>query len=175
MPRQIVSIILTIWPKREADFLLENDETAEEKITPAPSSKGSIHRRTNAHLRQTKVILTAVIILFGAFTTLALNGVGSNAYESQTEGVVIDFGSYNTTWTDADYNQFSNCKGALLTFMACTRIRTIHNRRRNPHRGPTASAMNETTTWGLWTVAKGTKAAFTKSASYSIKASPTTQ
>jgi len=148
--------------------LLENDETAEEKITPAPSSKGSIHRRTNAHLRQTKVILTAVIILFGAFTTLALNGVGSNAYESQTEGVVIDFGSYNTTWTDADYNQYSTAS-ALLTY-ACTENSYTFTIADGILTEVNGISNNETTTWGLWTVAKGTTA-FTKISDYSIKAS----
>ena len=50
-----------------------------------------------------KVIVTAVIILIGIFATVSLNGVGSNAQQYRSQGIVVDFGDYLTMWTDADF------------------------------------------------------------------------
>ena len=51
-----------------------------------------------------KVIITVLIIVIGTFTTIGLNGVGSNATMYRSQGILVDFGHYNTMWTDADLN-----------------------------------------------------------------------
>ena len=43
---------------------------------------------------RTKVIITVAIILIGAFATIAFNGLGSNATQYRSEGIVVDFGDY---------------------------------------------------------------------------------
>ncbi len=122
---------------------------------------------------KTKVILTVIVICIGGVLTILLNGVGSNATQYQSEGVVIDFGSYETVWTDISFTETSD-PVELLT-IACdsnygtapvftdgvlTSIKTSDKEVTN----------NSTHTWGLWYVEKG-KFDFVKSDSYSIKAS----
>jgi len=104
-------------------------------------------------ITQLKVILTIVVIVSGAFITLAVSGLGSNAYQSQTEGVVLDFGDYNTVWTDADYNDVSSALELLeyacdandytytLSDGVLTEVNGVYN--------------TDMSTWGLWYVAKG--------------------
>lgn len=145
----------------------ENEETVAGGRNTAPSSTRPLRQQSHAHLRQTKVILSVIIILCGAFATLALSGVGSNAYESQTEGVVIDFGSYDTTWTDADFNQYPTAS-ALLAY-ACTENTYSCTFTDGVLTEVNGVSNSDTATWGLWTVAKGTTS-FTKASDYSLKA-----
>lgn len=49
-----------------------------------------------------KVAITVVLLLAGAVVTVAMNGVGSNATQYRSEGILVDFGDYLTLWTDAD-------------------------------------------------------------------------
>lgn len=122
---------------------------------------------------KTKVILTLVILLIGGTLTLVMNGVGSNASQYQSEGVVIDFGDYKTVWTDINFSQTSDPVELLNT--ACdTNYGTAP--------GITDGVLTSITTdegvvsndsthsWGLWYVEKG-KYDFVKSDTYSIKAS----
>lgn len=104
-------------------------------------------------ITQLKVILTIAVIISGAFITLAVSGLGSNAYQSQTEGIVLDFGDYNTVWTDADYNDVSSaldlleyaCDANDYTYTlddgVLIEVNGIYN--------------TEIAAWGLWYVAKG--------------------
>lgn len=116
-----------------------------------------------------KVFLTVIIVLSGIFVTFAMNGVGSNAYQSQTEGIVLDFGNYDTVWTDADYNEVSSAidlleyacdeNGYSYTFNEegiLTEVNGISN--------------SDTVMWTLWYVTKGSTE-FTESENYSIDAS----
>jgi iron complex transport system substrate-binding protein len=58
---------------------------------------------TNA--TRTKVILTLAIIVICFIATVACNGLGSNATQYKSEGILVDFGDYNTAWTNADLNK----------------------------------------------------------------------
>ncbi len=51
-----------------------------------------------------KVAITIAIIVVGAIAAVAFNGLGSNATQYKSEGIVVDFGDYNTIWADADLN-----------------------------------------------------------------------
>ena len=52
---------------------------------------------------KTKAIITVAIIIIGAIATVAFNGLGSNATQYRSEGIVVDFGDYYTIWTNADF------------------------------------------------------------------------
>lgn len=58
---------------------------------------------SQSNAMRTKVIITVVIILIGIIATVALNGVGSNATQYRSQGIVVDYGDYQTMWTDADF------------------------------------------------------------------------
>ena len=60
-----------------------------------------------------KAIITILVILIGALATIGLNGVGSNATMYRSQGILMDFGDYNTMWTDADLKS-NNDPVALL-------------------------------------------------------------
>ena len=49
-----------------------------------------------------KVLITVALLVAGALVTIAMNGVGSNATQYRSEGILVDFGEYLTLWTDAD-------------------------------------------------------------------------
>jgi iron complex transport system substrate-binding protein len=53
---------------------------------------------------RTKILITVAIILIAAVATVALNGLGSNATQYRSQGIVVDFGEYTTIWSDADFN-----------------------------------------------------------------------
>ena len=120
-----------------------------------------------------KVILTALIILAGVGFTFLLNGVGSNATQYQSEGIVIDFGEYNTVWTNISFSETDNPMELLeiacdshygtvpgLTDGVLTSIETDKGTISN----------DSTHSWGLWYVAPGSFD-FVKSDTYDIKAS----
>lgn len=120
-----------------------------------------------------KVILTVAIIVIGGFGTLLLNGVGSNATQYQSEGVIIDFGNYSTVWTDISFKEESDpCE--LLKIACNTQYSTdpiftdgiltaIDN-------GEEVIANDSDHKWGLWYVENG-KYDFVQSDSYNIDAS----
>ena len=120
-----------------------------------------------------KVILSVAIILIGTCLTFAMNGVGSNATQYQSEGVVIDYGDYNTVWTDISFKETDDpvelLKTACSTHYSNAPIMTdgiltaIDN-------GEEVIANDSTHKWGLWYVEKG-KYDFTESTDYNIKAS----
>ncbi len=131
--------------------------------TEKKSSDGS------SKITHMKVILTVAIILSGALVTLAVNGLGSDAYQSQTEGVVIDFGDYNTVWTDADYNDVSSAIG-LLEY-ACKANGYTYTLNSDGILIEVNGISNTgTCTWSLWYVAEGSTE-YTKTGNYSIDAS----
>jgi iron complex transport system substrate-binding protein len=151
---KFVSIdIFTISKKKE------NDRLNVENKTPKKMAK----------VTRLKVILTIVIILSGTLITFAVNGLGSDAYQSQTEGVVIDFGDYETVWTDADYNEVSSALG-LLEY-ACEHNNYTYTFDDNGFLIEVNGVLNtDTTTWGLWYVVKGS-INLTEANNYSINAS----
>ncbi len=120
-----------------------------------------------------KVMLTVFLILFGSCLTLLMNGVGSNATQYQSEGVVIDYGDYNTVWTDVSFNETNN-PVELLNIACATHysnspimtdgvLTAIDN-------GEEIIANDATHKWGLWYVEKG-KYDFKESSDYNINAS----
>ncbi len=66
-------------------------------------------------MMKTKVVLTVAVILIGMIGTIALNGVGSNATQYRSDGIVIDFGDYLTIWTDAGTGSVKDPVGLLET------------------------------------------------------------
>ena len=122
---------------------------------------------------KTKVIITAIILLAGTVCLLVFNGLGSNASQYQSEGIVIDFGNYNTVWTDADYNITSDpvellknaCDENFKTSPTFTdgKLTSIDN-------GTEIISNDATHKWGLWYVEKGNYD-FTESPDYGIDAS----
>ncbi len=59
----------------------------------------------SSKLTRMKVMITAAIILLGALGTLVLYGIGSNATQYQSSGIVLDFGDHKTVWTDIEYSE----------------------------------------------------------------------
>ena len=120
-----------------------------------------------------KVILTAVLITAGAVMTLAFNGVGSNATQYQSEGIVIDYGDYTTVWTSVSFKECDDpvellsiaCDSHYSTAPVFTdgKLTAIDN-------GEEVVANDATHEWGLWYVQKGGYD-FIRSDSYGIKAS----
>ena len=51
-----------------------------------------------------KVTVTVIILVLAAVVTIAMNGVGSNVTQYRSQGIVVDFGEYETIWADADFN-----------------------------------------------------------------------
>ncbi len=120
-----------------------------------------------------KVILTVAIILIGTIATILLNGVGSNATQYQSEGIVIDYGNYKTVWTDISFNDSDDPK-ELLEIACDTQYSTApaftDGILTSIDTGSEVISNDATHTWGLWYVKKG-GFDFVKSDSYDIKAS----
>lgn len=116
---------------------------------------------------KTKVILTLAILLVGTLLTVCLNGVGTNSTQYQSEGIIIDFGDYDTVWSDADYNVVSDPVGLLE--LACDSHKYTHT----IEEGTVIEIGGVTNTtdhsWGLWYVSRGALD-FVKADSYSINA-----
>ena len=116
---------------------------------------------------KTKVILTLAILLVGTLLTVCLHGVGTHSTQYQSEGIVIDFGDYETVWSDADYNVVSDPIGLLE--VACD----SHSYTYTLDGGNVVeiAGVSNTSdhTWGLWYVSHGALD-FVKSDSYSINA-----
>ena len=62
---------------------------------------------------RTKTMMTVAVIVICVILTIACNGLGSNATQYKSEGILVDFGDYNTIWTNADLN-VNNDPVALL-------------------------------------------------------------
>ncbi len=123
---------------------------------------------TKGSVVKSKVVLTLVILLAGGVLTACLNGVGANSTQYQSEGVVIDFGNYETVWTTVDYN--STSEPLALLDRACTEHSFTHtvdsSGKVTEINGIADSA---TAQWGLWYVPKGDMD-FVKASDYSISA-----
>jgi len=65
--------------------------------------KGSLSHQSR--IIKVKLMITIAVLIFGAVATIAMNGVGSNVTMYKSEGIVVDFGDYNTIWTNADFNK----------------------------------------------------------------------
>ena len=124
---------------------------------------------------RTKVIITVAIILIGAFATIAFNGLGSNATQYRSEGIVVDFGDYYTIWTNADFKMDDDPVSLL------DKVKQDHASESFDYTitsglltdvkfDGTDYPNNESKSWGLWYVAEGT-ADLMKSENYNIKAS----
>ena len=49
-------------------------------------------------------MITIAVLIIGTVAAIAMNSVGSNATMYRSEGIVVDFGNYNTIWGNADFN-----------------------------------------------------------------------
>lgn len=111
-------------------------------------------------MMRTKVIVTAAIILVGAIGTVLLYGVGSNATQYRSEGIVVDFGDYLTLWTDAGIGGNHDPVGLLDTAKeqhANTGFDyTITDGKLTDVKYNSVDYPNDSThTWSLWTVSEG--------------------
>ena len=135
------------------------------------STSGSSQSR----MTKTKVYLTVAVILAGAILTIALNGLGSNATQYRSEGIVVDFGDYYTIWTDVDFNvtddpveMLNNVKSEYMSsnFDYTMEGGTLTDVKYNGTDYPN----NESKKWNLWHITDGEFDAV-KADSYDIKAS----
>lgn len=124
---------------------------------------------------RTKIIITVMIILIGAIATVAFNGLGSNATQYQSQGIVVDFGDYYTIWTDADFNVnddpvslLDNVKEAHITESFDYRMTNgiLTDVRFDDKDYPNTDDKS----WGLWYVPQGAADPI-RSSNYDIKAS----
>ena len=124
---------------------------------------------------RTKVIITIAIILIGVVATIALNGVGSNATQYRSQGIVVDYGDYLTMWTDADFNidedPVSLLEKAKEDHKSESFDYTIADGKLTSitYNG-TEYRNSDSKTWDLWYVPEGT-GDLVKSETYDIKAS----
>ena len=124
-------------------------------------------------MMKTKVFMTVAVILAGAILAVSLNGLGSNATLYQSEGVVVDFGGYKTSWTDVDYKEIddpvellvkaSEKHGYTYTMGEDGKLESVYD-------GSATYSNDPTHSWGLWYVEKKSTS-FTRSEGYGIKAS----
>ena len=137
---------------------------------------GWIHERRgnlDPHNRamRAKVTITIVLVFLSVIGVAILGNTSSTATQYRTDGIVIDFGNYNTVWTEVDFHEEDDTL-SLLT-IACdedhndyaltvdsngnvTKINDIEN--------------NTLSSWGLWYVEHG-NLEYVKSDSSSIDAS----
>ena len=59
-----------------------------------------------------KVIATAILLLSGAILGVAFAN-GSQPQLRQSEGLIIDYGGYDTLWTGADLSSYTDCDSLL--------------------------------------------------------------
>ena len=124
-------------------------------------------------MMKTKVFMTVAVILAGTILAVSLNGLGSNATLYQSEGVVVDFGGYKTSWTDVDYKETddpvellvkaSEKHGYTYTMGEDGKLESVYD-------GSATYSNDPTHSWGLWYVEKKSTS-FTRSEGYGIKAS----
>lgn len=120
-----------------------------------------------------KVILTVILLAAGASATILFYGLGSNATQYQSEGIVIDFGNYRTVWTDVSFTESSDpvellnkaCETNFVTVPTFTDgvLTAVDD-------GTTVISNNEESKWGLWYVEKNSYD-FVKSETYNIDTS----
>ena len=124
---------------------------------------------------RTKVIITVVIILIGIIGTVAMNGVGSNATQYRSQGIVVDYGDYLTMWTDADFKTNEDPMSLLDTAKEAHAAESFDYTMTD---GKLTSVSyngvdypnTDGKTWGLWYVPENS-GGLVKSETYDIKAS----
>lgn len=122
---------------------------------------------------KTKVVLSAAIIILGAVATVAIGGIEESAACHHSEGIVIDYGSYDTVWMGVDFAEETDpvellkraCEknNATPTFEDGKLIEII----RDDDKTISNDSDHE---WGLWYINKGGHD-FKKSENYRINAS----
>lgn len=128
-------------------------------------------------LTHTKIYLTVLIVVFGALGTVLLHGVGANATQYQSEGIVLDFGGYKTYWSDIDYNVTTDPVEMLdrvCSDNSCTYVLNSEGRLTSVT-DPNGTDYDNSAdaSWGLWyvTVDSNDVAEYTRSETYSIDVS----
>ena len=120
-----------------------------------------------------KVLLTIAVILIGGCATFLVHGLGANATQYQSEGVVIDFGNYKTVWTNISFSETDDpvelLNKACDSHYSTTPIFT-DGVLTGIDDGETVTSNDAQHTWDLWYIEKG-KYDYVKSDTYSINAS----
>ncbi len=126
-----------------------------------------------------KVILTVAMIVLSVVGVLLLHNVGASPSLMQSEGILIDFGSNQTVWTDANYEDVGTDPAVLLLYSSTTlgftyEMTTDGNIERIVYddgvHGEITYENNAERTWGLWCIEKGSNE-YTKMESFDIDAS----
>ncbi len=130
--------------------MIDNSWTNTDRKTSSAQSK----------IMKTKVILTVAIIVVGTIGTIALYGVGSNATQYRSEGIVIDFGDYLTIWTDAgvsgDKDPITLLESAKTQHMSRGFDYTMDGDNLvSITYNDTTYTNNGTSTWNLWAISDG--------------------
>lgn len=110
--------------------------------------KADASGRQSSRVLKTKVILTIAILCIGGVLTVALNGVGSNATYYQSQGIVIDYGGYETEWYDADFNVESDPLALLRD--ACDELGYDLTVDEGTVTSVNGRSNTEGASWGLW-------------------------
>jgi len=110
-----------------------------------------------------KVILTVAMIALSILGVLLLHNVGSSPSLIQSEGILVDFGSNQTVWTDANYEEVGTDPVELLAYASTSIGFTYEMSGGNIQRivyddgvhGEIVYENNAERTWGLWCIEKG--------------------
>lgn len=124
--------------------------------------------------RSKKILVVLTIALIGTVMAFAINGiVGKNVEQHHSEGIVIDYGNYNTVWTRVNLTEKSADPIKLLE-IACEKNHatpTFKNEKLVGIKTGDKTVSNDSDhEWGLWYVKKG-KCNFEKSDTYEINVS----
>ena len=135
----------------------------------------NVSKSSQSRIVKVKVYVTIAILVACAILTIAFNGLGSNATQYQSEGVVVDFGDYYTIWTDIDFNKTTDPVEMLED------VKTEHSVDNfdytmtdgiltSVHFSETDYTNTDSKKWNLWYISDGEFDAI-KSDTYSIDAS----
>lgn len=130
----------------------------------------------SSKLTRMKVIITVAIILIGALGTLAFYGLGSNATQYQSSGIVLDFGNHKTVWTDIEYSETTDpvemldilCNKNEYTYTLDSEGKLIYVKTKAGDEYPNTAEKS----WGLWyAVVDNNTPSYIKSETYDIDVS----
>lgn len=100
-----------------------------------------------------KVIATAILLLSGAILGVAFAN-GSQPQLRQSEGLIIDYGGYDTLWTGADLSSYTDCD-SLLDYAAGANGLEVVRDQDGTVTSVGGKAADDTHSWGFWVMENG--------------------
>ncbi|MFA6642211.1 MAG: ABC transporter substrate-binding protein [Methanomethylophilus sp.] len=123
------------------------------------------HRR----VMKTKVLLTVILLAAGIVGGIIFGSLSTETAQYQADGIVIDFGNYNTVWTEFDFSEGS----APLELLVLACGEDYNNYSLTIEDGTVTEidgTVNDSDScWGLWYVAPGSTS-FTEADNYDLNA-----